>query len=1601
MSRTTGGPTISSHRQNPPPKPPKPPKPTISSHRKVGATQAPCPLKGTLVVEVKRRDGQPLSQPADVSAQGPTPGNGPTVGTTDRITFPDRDKGEYTVTVTPKKDEADFEVKQISPAAPDKVNVPGGGSATAIFELVGLAMLKVKVTRTDNNKGVAKAKVKPKPSSSAALAEKTTAGEEGLADYGKVKADTYDVTMTLDPADAPKFKESTLQKNGEVLEDGKEKTVEFKVTPIIRIYLKPLFKDPEADTDDKARSFPKDFKCKMVFNTDGPAPKNLILRQDGILAAEDAADKAYIEVERTDKTKSFTLDFQQDEKIFIKCEKLGETTKKQELVKDADLDRTDLTAFRAFMLPQGKWTLKNSDWKVTGASTYDTAKYEFSGLDADATVIGTTSAPVKLILDPHWQFLRFEFMDRMYGHKEHNDKNVSIPPVEVTGFRVLPAKAKVATAASKAALAATAQGNIFRKQSALWTAQDKNDRAQAEKVAVDFDHTYWTNRKTEIDDWITNNPGHADMARVQQLQIEANAKKLEYDNKKLAADGAATNATNALGTAQSQYNTAVSSLGTKQTDADSAYSTAESEAASAKEDTDSNWYLEPDSKPENRVQCLPWIVNKKDNGDAEPKPDEDSLIQFKTDANTYIQSKSATERVLVKLDPSSDKLNPGVERFKYYDLPAVWKSQKYYARITPASGAAKQNRFEQLAKEATKAKEPMAFCLDDIVLAEEDGTPLPDWEWSPDSRIALFCNRFTSKKHDNSDDANLTKEGLYKADAGGSAHLGYMTKKPTGTAAGTAGTNNVETNRNYIADYPKWTRLAIANGTLFDAFEKRTKDSILGVVGARAAARYVDPTRPISGVAMQYQRWDGSGWADVAHSNHRACPNKAFQQRPAIVKKNYFAEQAYYEARYAQRYNAPFDETKDGGTGRIDMALLRCCAVITSGSDTKEKAINLHYVRNYFEFIGGALTGKSISDAETWKETWTKNVIARWNGTEDGSSTRTPNNKGRARILPRAAGSVTAPPMEVEVMWFGQCLPQDLAQFHVRVEDKGADSRDNRGGYAGTGESSPEGYRDSGAKEPGWFASAHESGHADSLPDEYNERWDGASYGQISLKSNLPGDPYELDGRVVEYQENDTGMMNGNRLLRNRYFWNSAEWVRVAMAQAPMAQDVRLKVGYDTFQEYFVPIHGSAGAGRTFAYWPIQYQLGHVKPNTRGKCDLYLVTHGAEHYSKVILPSYETPPAAPNSKTYDGVLVVAIKLNVTLPAFTGGSADNNRKGILQAMTAAAGRLSYKFILKGKARGGSDQEWTFARALLFFSPRYVVVGGDGAEGIKNRMGTYFDVVVVQGAATVTASESEWIAADKKPEVMLVAAWNTDVTGLTFTNKGSIGTKLGEYHGLDANDLEARIAKLGEIIPLCDTNETVAELDTLSEWETRSKYTPSSRSASSALVNLDGGVSTYEGLDKTDYDGRINQLETVKTLCQAYVDHVSTKNKITNPALHARIPHARTLKDIANNKQQELKKIRPQGKLKKQAEDRKAYLERLNSSTTLQITCRNGADANQRKVDVQTEFGKRLPEMLGLYKPSASVVKADVEKVLGKTSSNAIPDLGLTNASVDDA
>src|SRR5262249_3837112 len=304
----------------------------------------------------------------------------------------------------------------------------------------------------------------------------------------------------------------------------------------------------------------------------------------------------------------------------------------------------------------------------------------FENVGDKAPVIGTASKPVKLTLDPKWQFLRFEYFDRFFGHTDHAHKRVPVPALMLEGWRTDP-------------------GGSGKK----------------------------------------DNP-----------------------------------------------------------------------------DTRSNWVAAA-ADVEKASHCIPWIVQRDAAGKDDPKPDPKILLQFTTDASSFVVSASKDER---KIEAVTDKakLAPSAERFKLYDLPPLWKSSKWFARQGTAGAFFDKLTAAQMKDSLTAAKR-LVFSLDDIVLCDPNRKQVAV---AATDRVAVFFNQFAAS----SDPSITSPVGIHQSDA--------ANRKSFVSAAAVA-------TKGYITDYPNWTRLVIAQGNLFEAFAERTADDPANhVVGARAAVRWVD-----------------------------------------------------------------------------------------------------------------------------------------------------------------------------------------------------------------------------------------------------------------------------------------------------------------------------------------------------------------------------------------------------------------------------------------------------------------------------------------------------------------------------------------------------------------------------------------------------------------------------------------------------------------------------------------------------------------------------------------------------------------------------------------
>ena len=487
------------------------------------------------------------------------------------------------------------------------------------------------------------------------------------------------------------------------------------------------------------------------------------------------------------------------------------------------------------------------------------------------------------------------------------------------------------------------------------------------------------------------------------------------------------------------------------------------ELAFGEPDTRSNWTTDG-----NKNQALPWIIRDESN-----RPNGEVLIQLNTgDKRAFIETKGGASKIVTVDEgggPDTVKASvvdtPSVERMNFYDLPQIWKSRGYFTRIGAAGDA-----FEKAGVNKASDGQPITFSLDDVVLVDDHLAPIA---WNPtNDRVAIFSHKLHKG----------IQASLHRPDGA----LPYISQVPT-----------LVKDRNYLADYPDWTRLIAMRGSLYDIFDRRLPDSDTSVVGARAGVR----------------------WADGASSGGAGNP----RQSPALAPA---------AGRTVTAVQIGIIQNHEFVTGRNDQASLRCCDV----EGGTEIGVNLHYLRMNFRFNppqpappAAARVANTIANQQGWVNAGVANVTTRWNG-PDGAF-----NKGNIILVPAKGG-----PLRMHVVWFMQVFPHPLtaafnnaeAQFTIDVWKSGrAFMRDSNG----TGEITE---NENQAAANGRFTMAHECGHGDSLADEYLENSMDASYRQPGYREYLPGGPFLRD------TGDSASIMRGNIEVRGRHFWHAAEWMR-------------------------------------------------------------------------------------------------------------------------------------------------------------------------------------------------------------------------------------------------------------------------------------------------------------------------------------------------------------------------------------------------------------------------------------------------------------------------
>lgn len=650
-------------------------------------------------------------------------------------------------------------------------------------------------------------------------------------------------------------------------------------------------------------------------------------------------------------------------------------------------------------------------------------------------------------------------------------------------------------------------------------------------------------------------------------------------------------------------------------------------------DTRSNWAINPGDNLK-QTQALPWVIQRKLDKSADVKPDAKILLQVVNPQGSFVVSQDANTRAIQTIS-DKNRLAPSADRLKLYDLPELWKSTKYYAR-----GAGNNKWFNQLTDAevlaANDSSKPLIFSLDDIVLTDKS---LNQAAVGGDQLALVFFHQF---KQPGSGGANISPDGVWKI--GGDATKTFFPYSDFTMPV-----------KYYVHDYPDWTRLVIVNGNMYEAFDKRTADNGSNeVVGARAAVNWIDAVAAGQPPTNQVNPRPGLTAADFFSIQ------PFFSQDIHKVRSNCLPQGTY------QEWASPVPSNSGFFYGRFDLTLFRCC----DHDGDNELAVNMHFFRFHFDFSTPPTKNPdgTAFNPTNYKKAMLTNIPKRWNGPETvtfANGTSSVANPGDFLIKPQTAGALK---FQARPFFYAQEMPQPRAHFRLNIINI---ARANMGSSDGIGNFS------SGNEAPfasGWFTAAHETGHGNGLPDEYNERWSAfaCSYEFPGFGSQVPGDPYSIAPSAL--------MMEGVLLIENRYFWHGTEWIRKQL-NTPLQIE-------STTHKYLVPQHPSAPA-RAFVHFPAFIE-SRASVGTRGLFDLYLYALGDDAYRSRIKSGVD----------YDGLLCVLVKIRVR---FDSVSKHADVVDPLKNLnTQVDNMMNRRFVFSG-----SVGPFKFTNALVHFMPRLLV------------------------------------------------------------------------------------------------------------------------------------------------------------------------------------------------------------------------------------------------------------------------------------------------------
>jgi hypothetical protein len=749
-------------------------------------------------------------------------------------------------------------------------------------------------------------------------------------------------------------------------------------------------------------------------------------------------------------------------------------------------------------------------------------------------------------------------------------------------------------------------------------------------------------------------------------------------------------------------------------------------------------------------------------------PDREGLyFEFKKptgkdDMWVYTKDKGQTPEIVYKKRADVAKLALP-ERLKYYDLPSHWSSRNYWARYNGKWDTG--DLWEEVAKklkpfgsDTTQPKSQLIFSLDDIVLINSSGhQTITDKKFQVEyfeitksdgskERRARIINEADTPVSDKSRLSMLyvkdTELTLHNPED--SAKQPYFTKFQFKKK----GANYV----NLVYDIPQdgQVRLVAFCNQFYHAFDKRAEvwndpadqfDPAKHVVGCRAATL---------GDTAWYVR-ETFSYAAGTPAGHDF--------------KYYAADTGNFELHYL--HDACVIPKKDGLTRRAFLIIHWSCICL---SDWDHPLPAVAPATAPYDGLAVPHTVTPPLDAKHDKAKFMAteallNTKKRWE--EKGYTIEPLVTPVKAtdcdiQIVPyfyleaRQSGLGGAPKCAVQVsdaenpnwMASGNALLY-WKNYEAVTPDPVGKPNEDRYGVPGTDKVD--------GKSVKAMTIAHELGHAKGKDDEYEYEDQFTQY--------YPGMPYHYDG---------DSMMLQNRLPRLKQLWGFVNWIndaaktptppkvaplntllgatafklvyRIASAQANMPAQLNYHLK-DTYRKIYTPF-ATENVSTGNAALPLSlYKLG----DDEGAYNIRVST--------------PTPPAVPRS--FDGILVVSVRVNIRFTPFTDGAgtvhnwtAANKRdwiKGVRDKILEFNGHFYFRHT-------SQDTAHDFKNTYLYFFP---VVGEPSASDRPLGTEDYLILVTKDGTNTISVQGSKNIRCGDLTEKLAVVRYIFGQNDATFS------------------------------------------------------------------------------------------------------------------------------------------------------------------------------------------------------------------------------------------